>query len=200
MQPVLEMPCTAGFDLWPVAELPPYGFLALGGGLGPGEVGAAVLAIAAANDVEPEHGRLPRPDDPLRGLLHGLFTVDPLFAPGGLRVTDTATGVTLVPGCCNGLDERGDWRTMLDCGSAGFGHDPSPLAERLGDTVRLTVDAEADDSPRIELPVTQLRELLAGAESDLHAFHAVAGEWARAQLPDVAQELREAIGKALALH
>lgn len=41
-----------------------------------------------------------------------------------------------------------------------------PLPERLGDTVRLTVDAGQDDSLVIELSVTELRRLLAGAEKD----------------------------------
>jgi hypothetical protein len=69
---------------------------------------------------------------------------------------DTATGVTVLPGCCNGPDERHDWRQAVDGGRwASLGHGPSPLAERRGDTVRLTVDAELGNSPVIELPVTR---------------------------------------------
>ncbi|MDQ8705224.1 hypothetical protein RCO28_22395 [Streptomyces sp. LHD-70] len=199
MQPVLEIRGPTGFDLWPVAEVPPYGFLPLGGALTPAEVGTAVMAVAACNDIEPAADEPPRPTDPVRGFLHGLLTLDPLFAAGGLRVTDTATGVTLVPGCCNGMDERGDWQLVVDGGSAGFGHDPSPLAERLGDTVRLTVDAEAADSPRIDLPVTDLRRLLAAAEHDLQAFHGLASAWCATQLPDAAGELTEALARALAV-
>ncbi|MFH8624635.1 hypothetical protein ACH4A8_22555 [Streptomyces vietnamensis] len=52
-----------------------------------------------------------------------------------MRIADTRTGVTLLPGCCNGLEERRDWFEALDGnGWVSFGHDPSPLAERLGTT------------------------------------------------------------------
>ncbi|MFF8503906.1 hypothetical protein ACF07L_25100 [Streptomyces anulatus] len=85
-----------------------------------------------------------------------------------MRISDTATGATLLPGCCNGLDERRDWLEVVDgTGWTSFGHDPSPLAERDGEVVRLTVDAEHDNSPVMEGPVTDLRRLLAGAEQDL---------------------------------
>lgn len=76
-----------------------------------------------------------------------------------------------LPGCCNGLEEWRDWYEVLDgYGQVCFGHDPGPLAERLGDTVRLTVDADRSDSPVIELPVTELRRLLDGAARDLTDF------------------------------
>ncbi|MGA5707422.1 hypothetical protein ACPCK8_13245 [Streptomyces cellulosae] len=129
------------------------------------------MSIAAHNDVVPDDDPPPRPADPLGSFLHGLLTMDDLFASGGLRVTDTASGVTLLPGCCNGLEERRDWFDVLDGdGWASFGHDPSPLAERQGDVVRLTVDADRDDSPVIELAAGDLRRLLTGAERDLTGF------------------------------
>ncbi|MEV5365788.1 hypothetical protein AB0L12_23980 [Streptomyces cellulosae] len=148
LQPVLEVTDPAGFTLWSVAGIEPYGFLPLSGTLAPAEVGTAVMSIAARNDVVPDDDPPPRPADPLGSFLHGLFTMDDLFASGGLRVTDTASGVTLTPGCCNGLEERRDWFDVLDRdGWASFGHDPSPLAERLGDIVRLTVDATGTTAP-----------------------------------------------------
>ncbi|MFE5482253.1 hypothetical protein [Streptomyces sp. NPDC056527] len=200
MRPVLEMCVPEGFDLWPVAAVEPYGFLPLGGQLGPAEVGAAVMALAAGNNVDPDDDHHPpRPADPLGGFLHGLLTMDPLFASGGLQVTDTATGTTLSPGCCNGLDERQDWFEVIDGGWAGFGHDPSPIAERLGDTIRLTVDADADDSPRIELPVAELRPLLAGAERDLTEFLNLAGAWTASHLPAHADRVTDALARALIL-
>ncbi|GGK88577.1 hypothetical protein GCM10010094_57110 [Streptomyces flaveus] len=166
MQPVLEIRVPEDFALWPIVGAEPHGFLPLSGALGPGEVGTAVMSIAACNDAVPEAAdQAPRPASSLGAFLHGLLALDDLFVSGGLRVTDTSTGVTLVPGCCNGLEERGDWLDVLDGGGwASFGHDPSSLAERRGDTVRLTVDAERDDSPVIELPTVELRRLLAGAE------------------------------------
>ncbi|MFI1470137.1 hypothetical protein [Streptomyces wuyuanensis] len=201
IQPVLEVRAREGFGLWPVAAAEPYGFLPLNGALGPAEVGTAVLSIAECNHVGAvDDGGPPRPADPAGSLLHGLLTQDPLFAAGGLRVTDTATAVTLLPGCCNGLEERGDWFEVLDgTGWASFGHDPSPLAERVGGTVRLTVDADKDGSPVIELSVTELRRLLAGVERDLTDFHRQAAAWAARCTPDLAAPLSAALARALDL-
>jgi hypothetical protein len=189
LQPVLETYSPAGFDLWPVAGSAPYGFLALDGTLGPAQVGTAVMRIAACNDVDPEHdGRPPRPADPLGSFLHGLLTMpDPLFAAGGLRVTDTVVGTTLVPGCCTGLE---DWREWFDVVEA----DVDGGRGRFG---RLTVDAERDDSPVIEVPVAELRLLLAGAERDLAAFLLLAADWAAVQLPGHAGPVIAALARAL---
>lgn len=182
----------------------PYGFLPLGGALTPAEVGTAVMRVAACDvhdEAAPQPGDRPaRPADPLGTFLHGLLTTDHLFVPGGLRVTDTATGAILLPGCCNGLEERGDWYAVLDGdGRASFGHDPSPLAERLGDTVRLTVDADRDDSPAIELPAAEPRRLLAGAERDPTGFLRLAAAWAARHLLGRAPQVTATLARALAL-
>ncbi|MFG2292253.1 hypothetical protein [Streptomyces sp. NPDC048603] len=200
MRPVLEIRSLEGFGLWPVAEVAPFSFLPLGRALAPDEIGTAVMALAACNDVDPGEEHPPRPADPLGGFLHGLLTMDPLFAAGGLRVADTVTGVVLVPGCCCGLEDRGDWWEVLDgTGPAGFGHGPSPLAERHGDTVLLTVDCEEEGSPVIEVAVPELRRLLAEAERDLTDFRDAASLWAARQLPSHAGQLSEAITRALQL-
>ncbi|WP_328876199.1 hypothetical protein OHT76_42400 [Streptomyces sp. NBC_00287] len=201
LQPVLEIYASDGFTLWPVAESAPYGFLPLSGALDPAEVGTAVMRIADCNNIDPEDdGRPPRPADPLGGFLHGLLTMNDLFASGGLRVTDTARDITLLPGCCNGLDERRDWLEVIDGnGWASFGHDPSPLAERDGKIVRLTLDAEHDNSPVIELPVTDLRRLLADAERDLIDFLQLAAAWATLHLREYAAPATAALGRALDL-
>ncbi|GAA0376992.1 hypothetical protein [Streptomyces blastmyceticus] len=201
MQPVLETCSSDGFSLWPVASTEAYGFMPLSGALSPEEVGAAVMRIAVCNDVAPEpDGCPPGPADPLGSFLHGLFTMDPLFAAGGLQVMDTATGTELLPGCCNGLDERSDWLEVLDGdGRASFGHGPAPLAERLGDSVRLTVDAEQDDSPVIEMSADELRRLLVGAESDLADFLQLAAVWAARHLSGHATPVSAALARALAL-
>ncbi|MEV5492605.1 hypothetical protein AB0L47_32315 [Streptomyces bobili] len=138
IQPALEMYTPDGFDLWPVAEVESFGFLS--GELSPAEVGSAVMRIASCNDLDPDCDRPPRPADALDSFLHGLLTFDDLFAAGGLRVTDNSTGVTFLPGCCDGLEDWRDWHQFIDDGSLlCIGHDPvSPVAERFGDTVRLT--------------------------------------------------------------
>ncbi|MFF8835597.1 hypothetical protein [Streptomyces sp. NPDC015130] len=202
MQPVLEIWTPEGFDLWPVAEVEPFGFLPLDGALTPAEVGTAVMRIAACNDLDPDgDDRPPRPADARDAFLHGLLTFDTLFAAGGLRVTDTSTGVIFRPGCCDGLEDWRDWQELARNGGVlGFGHDPvSPVAERFGDDVRLTVDAEQSDSPVIELPVTALRHLLAGVEKDLAAFLALAADWTVRHLPDRHAPVAAALARVLDL-
>ncbi|WP_241483255.1 hypothetical protein [Nocardiopsis halophila] len=185
MQPVLEMYTPDGFDLWPIAEIEPFDFLPLSGELSPAEVGAAMMRIADYNDIDPDGDRLPQPTAALDSFLRGLLTCDDLIAPGGLRATDHSTGVTFLPDCCDGLEEWRDWHRLVeDGGLLGFGHPPvSPTAERFGDTVRLTVNAEQSGSPVIELRVTELRHLLTGVERDLADFLTRAADWSSRHLP-----------------
>ncbi|MFE7275775.1 hypothetical protein [Streptomyces sp. NPDC057623] len=201
MHPVLEIYAPDGFDLWPVAEIKSFGRLPLSGELSPAEVGTAMMRIAGCNDIDPDGDRPPRPAAALDSFLHGLLTFDNLFAAGGLRVTDHSTGVTFLPGCCDGLEDWRDWYQFVDGGSLlRFGHDPvSPVAERFGDTVRLTVDAEQSDSPVIELSVAELRDLLAGAERDLADFLALAADWSARHLPGHCTAVTAALARVLDL-
>lgn len=202
MQPVLEMNTPDGFDLWPVAKTERFSFLPLNGELSPVEIGTALMRIVACNDVDPDEDGdgPPRPAEPVAGFLHGLLTLDNLYAAGGLRVTDNSKGVTFSPGCCDGLEDWRDWYQVVD-GSEKiwYGHDPSAVAERLGDTVRLTVHAERNDSPTIELPATDLRHLLASTEHDLTEFLAVAAGWVAEHLPDHSAPVTAALARVLDL-
>lgn len=201
MQPVLEMYAPDGFDLWPVAEFEPFGFLPLSGGLSPAEVGAAVMCIADYNTTDPDGETPPEPAAALDWFLRGLLTNEALIAAGGLRVTDRATGATFQPGCCDGLEEWRDWhRFVEDGGLLGFGHPPvSPIAEHFGDTVRLTVNAELSDSPVIELRVTELRDLLTGVERDLADFLALAADWSSRNLPGHSAPVTAALARLVDL-
>ncbi|WP_405477434.1 hypothetical protein [Streptomyces canus] len=202
MQPVLEIFAADDFTLWPVGEHKSYGYLVLDGKLTPAEVGTAVMRIADYNDFEPEEEHGPCPTDPLGAFLHGLLTMPDLLAAGGFRVTDNATDTVFVePGCCSGLETWRDWLEVLDgSGCSYFGHDPSSMAERVGDTVRLTLDAHAkDDSPVIELPVDQVRALVTGAQQDLRDFLGLAGTWAEQHLPTYAAAVTVALARALDL-
>lgn len=109
-----------------------------------------------------------------------------------------------MPGCCAGLEEWRGWLSLVDDDDPDsppfLGHDPDPLAERLGNTIRLTVDADHDDSPVIELPVTELRRRLTGVERDLTAFLATASLWATRHLPPpYATPVTTALARALSL-
>ncbi|MEV7656338.1 hypothetical protein AB0O39_19430 [Streptomyces anulatus] len=204
MQPVLETYVPDDFSLWPVAEGASSRFTALSGHLTSAEVGTALMLIARCNDIDPDpdvgDDRPPRPADPLASFLHGLLTFDDLFASGGLRVMDTSTGVTLLPGCCGGLE---DWRGMyavLDGGASPFlGHDPDPVVGRSGDSFRLVVDVEQSDSPVIELSADELRRLLDGVGRDLADFLALASDWVRRHLPDHAEPVIGALVRVLAV-
>ncbi|MDA2809011.1 hypothetical protein O4J56_00005 [Nocardiopsis sp. RSe5-2] len=201
MQPVLEMYAPDGFDLWPVAEFEPFGLLPLSGDLSPAEVGTAVMCVADYNNIGLDGGRPPAPAAALDSFLRGLLTHEDLVAAGGLRVTDRSTGVTFQPGCCDGLEEWRDWhRFVEDGGLLGFGHPPvSPIAERLGDTVRLTVNAELSDSPVIELSVGELRNLLTGVERDLVDFLALVADWSSRYLPGHSAPVTAALARLVDL-
>ncbi|MFB6516581.1 hypothetical protein [Streptomyces sp. NPDC056401] len=201
MRPVLEILIPDGFDLWRVAERQRFDFLPLSGELSPAEVGAAVASIAGWNDADADDGLPPRPADPLASFLHGLLNLDDLFVAGGLQVTDTSTGVTFQPGCCDGLEDWRDWHRLADGGSLlGFGHYPvSPMAERFGRTVRLTVDGEQSDSPVIELSVGELLGLLDVVERHLAEFLALATDWIPRHLTGHRGPVTAALARALDL-
>ena len=200
MEPVLEIVSCDDFALWPIASYEAYGFLPLSNRLTPDEVGLAAMRIVQCNDSDPDDDQPPRPAEPVAAFLHGLLTFDTLFAAGGLRVTDTTTGVTLVPGCCAGVEDWREWHQVLDGDQVYLGHSPTPTAERHGDTVRLTVDADQPDSPLIDLPADDLRRLLVGVERDLVGFHRLAADWMRRQLPEHAAPVTAALARVLDLH
>jgi hypothetical protein len=199
MEPVLETR-EVDFSLWPAAPADSFGYLPLTGRLTPDEVGLAVMLIAYCNeyDVDDEEAP-PRPVDPIGLFLYGLVTREYVFVPGGLRVVDTSTGLTLTPGCCTGVEDWRNWFLVFDGDSFVGGHDPADAAERHGDVVRLTLDADKADSLFFDVPVDQLRELLTQAERDLVDFHALATDWLRRQLPEQADAVSAALHRALDL-
>ncbi|WUH78940.1 hypothetical protein OG389_29660 [Streptomyces sp. NBC_00435] len=202
MQPILEISASDDFALRPVGEHESFDYLVLNGRLTPAEVGTAVMQIADCNDSEPQEEHDSSPTDPLGAFLYGLLTMPDLLAVGGFRVTDNATDSVFVePGCCNGLESWRDWLDVLDgIGCAYFGHDPSSVAERVNDVVRFTLDAHGvDGSPVIELPVEQVRRLVANAQQDLQNFLSLAGTWAEQHLPAHAAALTTALARALDL-
>ncbi|WP_406300388.1 hypothetical protein OG948_33145 [Embleya sp. NBC_00888] len=117
-----------------------------------------------------------------------------------LCVVDGSTGVTLLPGCCCGLEGRRQWHEVVDGGERPWlGHDPQPTAERFGDTVRLTVGSGQSDSPVIELSASELGRLLVGVERDLADFVAPAADWASRHLPGRSASLAAALARLLDL-
>ncbi|WP_202513072.1 hypothetical protein [Streptomyces sp. SID3343] len=114
---------------------------------------------------------------------------------------DRSTNVTLLPGCCCGLEDWHEWWEVADGGEdrPRLGHDPRPTTERFGDTVRLTLDSGARDSPTIELSAAELGHLLLGVEQDLADFTALTARWASRHLPDHTVPIAAALSRLLDL-
>lgn len=139
IHPVLETGSLPGFEFWPVAEQPPYQLTPLNGTLSDEQVGTAIATMAGYNSSRVDD----RPTDPADAFLSSLLHEEGFVAPGGLRVQDAGTGTTLTPGCCCGLEGWRGWLEIADGGELWLGHDPTPWAEQLGDTVRLHPDGRA---------------------------------------------------------
>ncbi|ATE58181.1 hypothetical protein CNX65_14995 [Actinosynnema pretiosum] len=198
MRAVVEVFPFDVFALWPAERVTEYGWRRLAGGLPRARVGTILKRIAECNDQDPDGDRPPRPGEPVASLLHGLLTYESPYAQGGLLVEDSATGVVFAPGCCSGIDEWRGWCDVLDGrGDAFFGHDPDARVSLDGDVVRLTLDAEAADSPVIDVPVAELGALLAGVERDLADFSAQAGRWTKDHLPAHAPRVNAALARLL---
>ncbi|MFE0012646.1 hypothetical protein [Streptomyces erythrochromogenes] len=61
------------------------------------------------------------------------------------------------------------------------------------------MDADQEDSPVIELPVTELRGLLSRAERDLADFMHLVEPWAARHVPGHAEAATAAVARALAV-
>ncbi|MQY11385.1 hypothetical protein SRB5_15010 [Streptomyces sp. RB5] len=197
-QPVVEVQPWDDFTLWPVAEAAPWSFLALDGALSDAEIGSVVHSVVSYNDRS--GGEETPGGDPVGVFLREVTGAEMVVVPGGLRVTDLESRVALRPGCCCGLEGWREWYDVLDGGHPlWLGHGPSAQAERVGDTVRLTLDTELAGSPVIELPAGRLPGLLAGAERDLTGFLRAASDWAARRVPDHAPALTAALAGALSV-
>lgn len=139
------------------------------------EVGLFVSALASRLDVEPPGGR----DE----VVSTLISQDMLINAGGLQLLDTATGVSVVPGCCCGLEDWREWVQVLTGESPFLGHSPSPEVEIVGDELRVWQDGGPDRKhgkwakTRIVLPKAGLPDLLRGVHQDLVDFLARLNAW-----------------------
>ncbi|WP_327176581.1 hypothetical protein OG599_15585 [Streptomyces sp. NBC_01335] len=199
-QAVLETSNTADFSLWPVADLPPYRFMALSGRISSLEVGSA-LAILADYNAQADDDDIPPADagEALRGLLE----TDMVIAQGGLSVHDTRTDVTVRPGCCFGLEDWREWLHVAAGETVWLGHDPSPRLEHADGVVRLWQDgADARNAPSVqpvEIVVGELPALLRTVQEDLQGFLALAEQWAAHHVPGLAGELSARLDEGLTI-
>ncbi|KOU24209.1 hypothetical protein ADK52_14625 [Streptomyces sp. WM6372] len=187
MDAVLETYGATGFTLWPIAEPSVDRLLPLSGQLSPRQVGTA-MAILTDYDKEDGEGGVPAPENGAEQI-RALVTAECVAAPGGLRIRDTATGVTALPGCCFGLENWRDWLVLADGERPWLGHDPTPRVEHVGETIRLWPDADRTEGLPIDIPRARLPDLLGSVQEELVAFLASVGRWAEQCAPPVAAAL-----------
>lgn len=200
MQPVVEVPA---FDdtsppPWRIATMAPYSWLVLDADRATDEVGLFVAALADPIDVQPPAGR--------GEVVDALLSEERLVVPGGLRLCDASAGMTVVPGCCAGLEDWRDWTQTLVGGSPWLGHDPGPEVEHAGDQLRVWQDGGPNRhrgrfaGVHVDIPRQDLPELLAGVRRSLVGFLDVLTVWTRqAGLSRRGSALVEAIDRSFAI-
>ncbi|WP_053761224.1 hypothetical protein [Streptomyces sp. AS58] len=197
---VLESPDTVGFSFWPVADLPPYQFMALSGSMSPLEVGSALAMLA---DYNSRTGDDDRPLTDASGAIRRLLETDKVIAPGGLRVHDTRTNVTVRPGCCCGLENWREWLDVADGETLWLGHDPSPRIEHSSDLVHLWPDGadaqETPSGPPIEIVVGDLPGILHTVQEGLQGFLSLTMQWATRHVPTLTEDLAARLDEDLAI-
>ncbi|MGW7075363.1 hypothetical protein [Streptomyces sp. NPDC054866] len=168
MDAVLEAYEAKGFALWPVSGLPEDRLLRLSGDLSSRQVGTAMAVLVSYNKGPRKRGERHAEDGMER--VRRLLAAECVVAPGGLRIRDTVTGVTVSPGCCFGLENWRDWLGLLKGEEPWLGHDPEPRAEHAGDIIRLRPDAARHEELHIDIPRAELGELLGSVQDDLAGF------------------------------
>lgn len=201
IEPVIETFDARDFTAWPVSLPAGSWHLVLCGELAPDDVGTAMAVIASYNhgSVTPSAEEDEQPG-PAR-LIRGILQAECLLVPGGFRVRDTTAGLTVSPGCCCGLEDWREWNQIAEGRSPDLGHDPAPWVEHLGPVIRIWPDGGLDEVPSagaspIEIAVSELPELIAGAHKKLQDFLDLLEPWA---LP-LAGEVAGGLATTLATH
>jgi hypothetical protein len=209
LEPVIETYDAKRFGVWPVGTRLDFEGLVLSGELASADVGTVMAVIAVCNGIAPygEEDEHLSPAELIQRIIQTEEDADSLWAPGGLRVRDTATGLTVSPGCCCGLEGWQEWNQVAAGQSPWdiwLGHDPTPWVEHLGHKIRVWPDGgpggyeagpPAGTSP-IEIPVSDLPGLIAGAHKQLQDFLDLLEPWAR----PLAGATAASLGHALAAH
>ncbi|MFF3611653.1 hypothetical protein [Streptomyces sp. NPDC002580] len=188
MEAVLDTSGARGFGLWPTAARPVDGLLPLSGRLSGAETGTALAVLALYNKGERRRGA--RDPEDAGELIRRFSTVRSVVAPGGLRLKDTATGVTVSPGCCSGLEDWRDWLGPANGEKLWLGHDPTPLVEHMGAIVRLWPDGDTATGPSIDVPRDRIPQLLGSVREELVGFLDRVESWAADRVPSAAAALR----------
>ncbi|MFH8632115.1 hypothetical protein ACH4CC_19930 [Streptomyces lydicus] len=135
--------------------------------------------------------------------LRRLLQQEKLIAPGGLRLRETDSDVTVSPGCCCGLEDWRDWLGLLEGDVPWLGHDPSPAIEVAEPVLRLWPDGGNEEGaasgPCLEIPVGDLARILHTVHDELQGFLSLTGQWAARRVPSLATDLVTRLGEDLAI-
>ncbi|MGX8904481.1 hypothetical protein ACR820_04255 [Streptomyces netropsis] len=201
MDAVLETYDSADFTLWPVADPSAGAALPLSGRLSPLEVGTAIAVWAGYNGAALAEEDARAPDGP--ELIRRTIAADCTLLPGGLRVRDTASGVSVSSGCCCGLENWREWLDLLHGDELWLGHDPSPRVEHAGPVVRLWPDGRDAPAPPAGRPVEVAKDglpaLLRSVQDDLTGFLAVVERWGERYAPALGAELAAKLDEDLSI-
>jgi hypothetical protein len=138
LDPVVEVGWRSANDgphLAPMADLPAGSWLVVDGGRTVEAAGLFVSLLAEREGLGRDAGAAEA--------VAAVVKADTLILPGGLRVTDTMTGKSVVPGCCAGLEAWRDWVELLERRQPWMGHDPGPWVEFRDGRVRLWQDGRS---------------------------------------------------------
>lgn len=154
-----------------------------------------MAVLAGYNNRPRERGERPTEDGLAQ--LNRLLAAECVVVPGGLRVTDTDTGVTAEPGCCFGLENWRDWHGLLAGEEPWLGHHPGHRVEHVGAVVRLWPDAGRQEGRPIEIPRVELRDPLGSVQDDLSGFLKSVAGWASCRFASVTAGLVAALDEGL---
>ncbi|GAB3141374.1 hypothetical protein [Microbispora hainanensis] len=186
--PVAEIGRIDGFRAWPVAE--DADRVELCDRLAPAEIGAVVAALVDVNLDDGDGPDLAGLD--AIALIDGLLRQDGLILPGGLEVRDHGTSVTVIPGCCCGLESWREWSQVPSGGCLWLGHDPSPWIALDDERICVYQDRDLGKTNAdhvVDLPVSLLPALLQSVRRDLMGFLHELGKWAAEIAPPLAADL-----------
>ncbi|MFG1684499.1 hypothetical protein ACGFNP_30335 [Nonomuraea sp. NPDC049269] len=190
---MIEVRTPDPFGAWPLAECDAFSGLALSALVSPAEVGTVMATLA---DVHVPDCEELDADTIVRRLLEQ----DALIAPGGLELHDPSTGVTIVPGCCSGLEDWRAWSEAPAGGDVWLGHDPAPSIAVNGDRLRVRQDGgPGEGGDFVDVPVALFPALLETVHHDLVGFLGRVEEWADGVTSSLSAALVRRLDEALSI-
>lgn len=188
-------PRDAGPLPWVVAAREPGSWVSLKADVELDVVGLFVAAMLEDNDIGW--------GDSAISTLEALSLDSDLIVSGGLRLIGDR--VTIVPGCCSGLEDWREWVALLRTdASPWMGHDPAPYARRTEHGVRVWADEPDSASSKtvdlyIDLDDSSLRAELLRVQADMVGFLGRVHDWANAHLLPRPDELTGLIDRTLSI-